>query len=126
MTTDRFLQSFLKQAVTVDRSSALRPLGWAMGLVLTATVASSPFGAPNWLTVVLSGLSGLLIVFYLFSYVYLLFKDRDALRSEKYVIQKLAIERYGDNIAGFIESIGVDATLHLPDEGRDDGGTSPC
>jgi hypothetical protein len=43
---------------------------------------------------------------FLGAYFFLLIKDRDALRSEKYTLSKLALERSitGDNIAGFLES----------------------
>lgn len=39
---------------------------------------------------------------YLFAYTYCLFKDRDALRTERYSIQKLAIEKgfVGDSLTG--------------------------
>jgi len=45
-------------------------------------------------------------VSYLFAYFYLLVNDRDALRSERFHLSKLAIEHsaYGDNIAGFLET----------------------
>ena len=42
------------------------------------------------------------IIVYVFAYIYLLLHDRDALRSEKYSIQKLAIEHglVGDSETG--------------------------
>ena len=49
------------------------------------------------------------IIAYVLAYIYLLFHDRDALRSEKYSLQKLAIERglVGDSDMGTID---MDAT----------------
>jgi len=45
---------------------------------------------------------GLSVCLYLGAYTYCLVKDREALRSEKYTIQKLAIEKgfIGDSITG--------------------------
>ena len=52
------------------------------------------FGSPIWLTIMLA-------VFF-FVYIYCLINDRDSLRSEKFTIQKLAIEKgiMGDDVTG--------------------------
>ena len=46
----------------------------------------------------------LTFILFLFAYVFCLLKDRDALRSEKFSIRKMEIERgiYGDNNFNFI------------------------
>ncbi|MDE0334385.1 MAG: hypothetical protein OXI64_05455 [Defluviicoccus sp.] len=73
-----------------------------MAMLLSATLAAFYFRLPNWLGVVFSLSAGLATKAYLGSYFYLMFTDRDALRSERYSIQKLAIEKglYGDNLTG--------------------------
>ena len=45
----------------------------------------------------------LILTVYLFAYVYLMLKDRDALRSERFTLSKMAIERSitGDSLRGF-------------------------
>ena len=45
------------------------------------------------------------MLLYLFTYIFCLFTDKDALRSENYSISKLAIEKgiIGDNITGMVE-----------------------
>ena len=65
----------------------------------------------------LSIFSGLLLVVYVFSYVYLLFNDRDALRSERFTLSKMAIERSitGDSLRGFVEGdVLTDRILKTP------------
>jgi hypothetical protein len=47
---------------------------------------------------------GLTVLLYLGAYLYCLCKDPDALRSEKYLITKLAIKKgYGDSFTGLLE-----------------------
>jgi hypothetical protein len=47
----------------------------------------------------------MIVLAYLFAYFFLLVKDRDALRSERFQLSKMAIERsiVGDSIEGFID-----------------------
>jgi hypothetical protein len=63
-------------------------------------------GAPAWLIALLGVFTALAASLYLFTYIYCLFSGReDFLRSETYVIQKLAIEKgfVGDNLAGIFK-----------------------
>lgn len=57
-----------------------------------------------WLLIALSCGIGLVILQMIFAYNYLLIKDRDALRSESYTLNKLAIEKglIGDSDAGVV------------------------
>ena len=59
-------------------------------------------GTQEWIIKSLFLCTIVTIIVYVFSYIYLLLHDRDALRSEKYSIQKLAIERglVGDSETG--------------------------
>lgn len=61
--------------------------------------------APELIIYILFGCTIVVIIVYISAYTYLLFHDRDALRSEKYSIQKLAIERglVGDSEFGIID-----------------------
>lgn len=95
----------LHQALaTGSRSTALKPLGWLIAIVLPSAVLSARLGSPAWLSATLGALSVATIVLYCVAYVYLLAKDRDALRSERYSIQKLAIEKgfVGDSVTGYL------------------------
>jgi hypothetical protein len=74
-------------------------------MLLPATLAGAYYRAPVWLLIVLCVFSGVSVLLYLGSFVYLLGTDRDALRSERYSLQKLAIEKglYGDSTSGVVE-----------------------
>ena len=100
-----FLKALFHQATAYGtRSTVLNPLGWLIALLLPATIGSFYFKTPTWLGVTLAILSFLSVILYFFSYIYFMFKDRDALRSEKFSLQKLLIEKgfFGDDIQGFI------------------------
>jgi hypothetical protein len=58
--------------------------------------------ARSWLLIGLGVSAASIVVIYLGSYIFLLFVDRDALRSESYTLSKLAIVKglVGDNISG--------------------------
>jgi hypothetical protein len=83
----------------------LKPLAWLVGLLLTALIISFPADAPTWVTACLLVGIGLSVFLYMASYVFCLFHDRDALRSERYSLHKMAIEAgiYGDSRTGLIE-----------------------
>ena len=61
--------------------------------------------ASAWITVTFILMCIVTFILYIGAYVYCLLYDREALRSETYLIQKLAIERkyLGDNVTGTIE-----------------------
>lgn len=103
------LKHFLERSSTKgERSSALNSLQWGLGLILTGIPAAIWVSAPNWILILLSTLLGILFFTYIGSYIFLLFRDRDALRSENFTLSKMAIERglVGDNITGLIEPNG--------------------
>jgi hypothetical protein len=100
------IRSFLQQASSQgSRSTALNPLGWALAIVLTALLGASVAHLPPWILSFLVVFASVLIAAYLVAYFFLLVKDRDALRSERFHLSKMAIERSitGDNLAGFLE-----------------------
>lgn len=87
-----------------SRSTVLKPLGWALALLIPATMLSAFFKLDVWLTRGLGAGAGLSLLAYLVAYFFCLVKDREALRSERYSIQKLAIERrvVGDDTVGLM------------------------
>ncbi|SRR5260370_36199354 len=102
------IRSFLQQASSQgSRSTALNPLGWALAIVLTAVLGASAAHLPSWVLPCLIVFAALILVAYLAAYFFLLVKDRDALRSERFHLSKMAIERSitGDNLAGFLEPV---------------------
>lgn len=89
----------------LSRSDVLRALVWPMSILLTAMIALVAVKAPEWMLVLSAVLFVLFSILYGVSYSFCLLKDRDALRSEKYTLHKLAIEHgmYGDSGIGLLE-----------------------
>jgi hypothetical protein len=88
-----------------SRSTVLRPLGWLLGICVTAAVACVEVKAPSWLITLFGVSSAVTVLLYLVAYIFCLIKDRDALRTERYSIQKLAMEKgyaTGDSITGLL------------------------
>jgi hypothetical protein len=100
------IKTFLQQAnASGSRSTALNPLGWALAMFLSALITAAIKHAPAWVTILLAIFTATFFLAYLASYGFLLLKDRDALRSERFTLSKLAIERsiMGDNLTGFLD-----------------------
>ena len=103
-----------------SRSSALAPIGWALGLVLTAFVACVRLEAATWVLVAFVVAAGCLLATFLVGFVFFMMKDSDALRSERFVIQKMAVQRglVGDDRAGLVQPADAGAPQKLPLLGR--------
>jgi len=100
------IQAFLEQATAKGtKATILKPLGWMMLILISATLSAFYLNSPKWVGVLFSVFTCVTMVLYLLTYIYCLFKDRDALRSETYSIQKLAIEKgfVGDDISGMLQ-----------------------
>jgi len=106
------------------RSSALQPLLWVILLCLIGISSTVPFGGPGWLIKVIAGLLVAAVLVSIGSFIFLLIKDRDALRSEKFVLSKMAIEQglVGDSESGLID-IGPE-TPRLRGRSEQEGGQS--
>lgn len=77
-----------------------------LGICVTAVVACVEAKAAAWLLILFGVASAVTVLLYLCAYLYCLVKDRDALRTETYSIQKLALEKgyVGDKLTGLIEN----------------------
>jgi hypothetical protein len=95
------------------RSTVLRPLGWLIGILATLVLAAIRFQAPVWMNAAIIALLVLGVSIYLSAFVYCLLTDKEALRTEKYSIQKLAIEKgfVGDNLATVFRPAADDELL---------------
>lgn len=96
----------------------------AFGNIVPATLASFYWGLP-----VIVGRSGLVatalaIIVYVGSYIYLLRVNPDALRSERYSLEKLAIEKgvYGDSLTGVVENQSSTQQKLSADDNSDESG----
>jgi hypothetical protein len=109
-------RSFLQRATAQgSRSTALNPLGWALGIVLSAMLFAGRIpNRPAWLLPLLGVFVSGLVVAYVVAYFILLFIDRDALRSERFTLSKMALEKSvtGDSLTGFT-ALDVDAKKFL-------------
>lgn len=118
------LNSIAESTAKGARSTALQPLQWVLGMLLTALSPALWLGAPAWLTAALGIAGAVVLLVLLGSYVYLLIRSPDALRSESYTLRKMEIEKglVGDNISGVYDPASVDSNrpgLVLNDISRD-------
>ncbi|MXO72252.1 hypothetical protein [Alteraurantiacibacter buctensis] len=90
----------------LSRSDVLRVLIWPILILLLIFISATYAKAPGWALVAIAAFAGLFLAIYAISFIYLLFTDRDALRSEKYSLHKMAIQHgiYGDSNIGLIEA----------------------
>lgn len=89
---------------TGSRSDVLRSLVWPVGILATTLIGLVWVSAPSALLIACSVLFIVSLAIYLGAFIFCLIWDRDALRSEKYSIDKMAIERgvYGDSRTGLL------------------------
>jgi glucan phosphoethanolaminetransferase (alkaline phosphatase superfamily) len=110
----QIIKSFLeKNSASGSKSTILAPLAWLIGICFGALIVLISINAHTNYTYIVLGIILLAAFLFFFVYIYCLFKDRDALRSEKFTIQKIAIQRgiYGDNIVGKLEDKSDDIKL---------------
>ena len=113
------LQLFQHQAGSGKKSTALQPIIYLAGFVLLALIVSFQLDTPLWLSIALFVILGIIILLFVGAYIYFMFRNPDALRSEKFNITKFAMERglIGDNILGAILSFEEKQSLPRgPDE----------
>jgi len=100
-------KSLLEQStVRGSRSSALKSVQWILGISVSGLIGALQVGAPTWLLISFCVPIGLTLALFLFTFLYLLFKNPDALRSEHYELSKIALEKgyIGDDITGLIKA----------------------
>ena len=85
-----------------SRTDVLRALVWPNALLLTALVAAASKNAPMFILILLSIMLVLFMLLYAAAYIFFGLKDPNLLRSERFNIEKLAIEHgvYGDSLRG--------------------------
>jgi hypothetical protein len=112
----QLIKSLFEQAVTSGyRSTVLNPLHWLISILISGLIISFCYGLPSWMTITFFGCAITAIILYFVAYIYFMIKDRDALRSEKFTIQKLAIEKgiIGDSVHGILKNDNL-ISLLLP------------
>jgi hypothetical protein len=106
------IQSFMHGS----RSTALKALLYLDAFTLTGVIALQATHAPPWLSVFLAVAFGLAFLCTLAAYAYFMVINSDALRSEKFVIDKLSIEKglVGDNATG-LARLPAERTIRIGD-----------
>lgn len=100
------LQELLRTAqASGSRSSALAPLQWFLGLAIAGLVAAARYAAPDWVLLSLGCVLAVATASFVGAYAWFMFKSPDALRSEKYSLSKMALERaaVGDSQSGLLQ-----------------------
>lgn len=97
-----------------SRSSILVPLGWIIWPLIISIFLACAFKI-QWLVIAFFVILVVIVILYVYAYLFCLSNDRDCLRSERFSIQKIAIEKglIGDNLQGIIE-IDADQSGMLP------------
>jgi|SRR5665213_363707 len=92
-----FIAAFLRQASEQgSRSTILGPLAWLLAIMVAGLLGAIRYKADTWIIILFAIFCTVAVVMYLGTFAYCLLTGREALlRSEKYSIQKLAIETFG-------------------------------
>jgi uncharacterized membrane protein YdbT with pleckstrin-like domain len=109
------MQSFMSHASARGaRSTALHALQWALGLLLAAIPITLLAAAPGWLVGFLVVAVGIVLTVFLGAYIFLLLRNPDALRSEEFSLNKMALEKglIGDSTHGFIDPRAIPLGAH--------------
>ncbi len=95
--------------VSGSRSTVLQPLLWLTGILASGLLVAGYYGLPYWVLVIFAVPLGLSFLFALFFYALFAFKNPDLLRSERYSLSKMALEKtlIGDSSAGLTEVFDV-------------------
>jgi hypothetical protein len=114
------MASMLREQVnaTAWRSDVLKPLAWLIAMLVLLVAMLAFAKAPEWLLTWVSLTLLGTIILYALSYAICFFIDRDALRSEGYSLNKMAIEHklIGDSSAGMFSAKEVLDSQPVPDQ----------
>lgn len=103
---DLLRELFQRADARGSRSTALHPLGWALLTLASATVVVGVHGGERWLVIGLFVATCTIAAVYVGAFVYLLRVDRNSLRSERFNLSRMAMERTlrGDSLGGFSQT----------------------
>jgi hypothetical protein len=104
---DMFRQIFEQVMTSGGRSTALKPLGWLLSILILGLLGVARAGLAPWIIETFVIFMALAALLYLAAYVFFMCKNPDALRSERYAIEKLAIEKsvVGDSSRGIVKDV---------------------
>ena len=118
---DPFFAYLSRANASGSRGTALAPLHTMFALVLAAFLTSIHIMAPRPVLVLFGILCLVAFVLECGAYMYLLRYDRDALRSERFTLEKLRLQKglMGDSVSGFREIRVGDNAKELADASSD-------
>lgn len=95
-------QLFQQSDASGAKSTILKPITWFISLLVAGLMCALYFKANNLIIVFFIILISFACAIFFFAFIFCLFKNPDALRSETYSIQKMAIEKgiFGDTNSG--------------------------
>jgi hypothetical protein len=112
-----WLRHFFDAAkVDSTKSSALAPLQWLTGICFAGGIGVTYATGSAWIAALSILLPVGLAIFYCWAYVWHMKNNPDALRSEKYSLHKIAMEKglIGDNMTGMRPDEETDNTDDEP------------
>lgn len=103
MVSPKILSSLMGQAnINGEKSTVVHTLIWLIGLMIVGVLFLAYYHLATWIIISFLAIAVVGIFLYFYSYLWCLKNNPDLLRSEKYGIQKLAIENrmLGDSSTG--------------------------
>jgi hypothetical protein len=114
-----YLKSFLQKAdIGQSRSAITNQLQWAMVILGACTMLFWLARLPIWLVYTTGVSLFAVIALFMFVYLYFMFHNPDALRSEHFNLSKLAIEKglIGDSLHGVSDSQPLNTAMMNTEE----------
>jgi hypothetical protein len=107
------------------KSTALQPLLIGNAILSAAIGVALKAGAATWLLAVMALLLFACVVTFIGAYIFFMIRNPDALRSERFSLNKMAMERglIGDDLTGLREAPSREALLIGGDYANDEGHT---
>jgi hypothetical protein len=102
---ESLLSELSRALVQGRRSTVLQPLLWLLGTSVIALLTAIRLGSPDWIAILLAVFSAIAFALACLGFVWFAVKDPDALRSERFTIEKMRLQKQilGDSMTGFVE-----------------------
>ncbi|MEQ4624759.1 hypothetical protein [Providencia manganoxydans] len=120
MFSSKWMSSLFGQANHAgEKSTVIHPLLWLIGIFMSALVIGAYFTTSQFIVIGIFVLLCIMLCFFIAVYGYCLIKNPDYLRSEKWSIQKMAIENriVGDDITGQ-KTESIKTTFSVENDGQ--------
>jgi hypothetical protein len=102
---EQMFDVFARSVASGSRSTVLHSLHWLFAIVLAALMTALRLNGPWQLLLMLSICAGAAFVLDCFAFVYFMFVNPDALRTERFTLEKMRLEKglMGDTLSGLRE-----------------------